>query len=103
LNLIDDQPGYQKAGYEEEYVDADKATARRMQPGVEGHDGQYRHRPQAVYIRPVTTGVVDWLSAWGLHLMQDTAPSLQPSDDMSHLAPKASQCRRDPAGVLRKT
>jgi hypothetical protein len=62
LNLIDDQPGYQKAGYEEEYVDADKATARRMQAGVEGHDGQYRHGPQAVDIRPMTASVVNWLS-----------------------------------------
>ncbi|HWS61738.1 MAG TPA: hypothetical protein VN325_03200 [Steroidobacteraceae bacterium] len=63
MHLIDDQAGYQKAGYEEEYVDADKATARRMQPGMEGHHRQYRHGPQAIDIRPVSTRVGDWLSA----------------------------------------
>jgi hypothetical protein len=33
-----------------------------MQSGMEGHDGQNRHGPQAVDIRPMTTSVVNWLS-----------------------------------------
>ena len=58
MKLIDYQLSYQKTGYQEEYVDADKATARCMQPGMECHDGQYRYGPQTIDIRPMpATGI----------------------------------------------
>jgi len=101
LNLIDDQPGYQKAGYEKNTSARTKATARRMQPAG-------RPRRAIPHVRRPSISARCYVcrsTGCRLGIARDAgyrAIFAAIRNEMSHLAPKASQCDAT-AGVLRKT
>ncbi len=54
IQLKRDNAGDQKAGNDEENIDADKAARHGLRKGVEAHDQQHCDRAQAINIRPIS-------------------------------------------------
>ena len=58
LQFARDDAGDQKAGNDEENIDADEAARQRLREGMKVHHQHHRDGPEAINIRPI--------SIWGL-------------------------------------